>query len=458
MTKKSCDCANPPLVKIKFGSRLPNDKVYDTIIPLGIVLPDGDDLVDFQNNIKPWEPKNSDLPSYQYKDDERLEQLKFKISVDYCTIKNFELTIKADGVSLFTQPVTQIDDSNGAKVSTLPCGDYFWEWDGYADLSKFTSFEPEGQYHDEYSNNSLNTFFLKRANLSFHFKYFYDSSKSGEVTKKFVYKSRDHDNDWIDMTVINKNSPNLRLYMRPTLPDKIPSPHEPGRGYQELLAMSRVGLEMLWRRNGADRDVDWKGQQPYWKIKSCSNLHDLKVRTTTGVKEWRLTSRASIASHEGQQWYSDDCLPLQYNRRSYSAGPGKNISYLAELIDKARTDPTTLPQNRQQAIDDSTKAADLWFIETAAHEIGHNILDDAYGIFYSWNHKKTSYICGFGRSANRLNRYDCMINARSSGGKVELDLMRYWDGAIWFNSQLVAATEDDSRGAIWLCQVKFNLE
>jgi hypothetical protein len=446
MAQAKCSCHNPPLVSIDFGSKYQGE-LLDTIIPLGIVLPEAETVYEHQLSTVLHLGLNPNPSEFVYGDNVKFEQLKFKITVDYCTIERFELNITADNVPLINPSVTQIMPANGNRqVSTLPCGDYFWEWDGYANLAPWTQKdEPDPNYHDEYGANVLNTRFLKRHVLSIHFKYFWaNGAKSAVLFRKLIYKPQNENNDWLDVTVLGKDSHKLRLHMRPTCPDGLGEPMY-NRPYRQLKAMAELGIQMHWRRNGNDTEVNLK-QFPYWQPGTTQNLRDLNIKIKN--QYWHMTTRADIAALENEKWHSNDILPITYDMRAYSAGPGKNIAYLGENI---RIGPYKTSQEH----------IDLAFMETAAHEIGHNILDDCYGKDYSWAHKKTSWYPGWSRSANQADRGDAAAKAQTGKNQpIELDLMKYWINTSYTidSYAYVKATVDDCRGAILLCKMKFALQ
>ena len=95
-------------------------------------------------------------------------------------------------------------------------------------------------------------------------------------------------------------------------------------------------------------------------------------------------------------------------------------------------------------------AADQEFSETAAHEIGHEILSAYGGDAYSYGHRGSSTVV----TQERRPLNDGGVSYPGSG---EIDLMKYYHGPrpTGFFSRL-SASEQDVRSLIWLARVQFN--
>lgn len=91
---------------------------------------------------------------------------------------------------------------------------------------------------------------------------------------------------------------------------------------------------------------------------------------------------------------------------------------------------------------------DLHFTETAAHEIGHEILKDYSGSMYSYRHKGSS---GFSETKSVA---DGGFEYPQTG---EIDLMKYYNDEPYDKDygRVVAATEDVT-GLVWLSGLKFD--
>ncbi len=89
------------------------------------------------------------------------------------------------------------------------------------------------------------------------------------------------------------------------------------------------------------------------------------------------------------------------------------------------------------------KDSEIDFIETSAHEIGHEVLLAYGGQTYSKKHKGTSSI---GQSVTNKDRYP---------KTAEIDLMKYYDGNYPYDFyQRRIASEKDLLGLIWLAKLE----
>jgi hypothetical protein len=93
--------------------------------------------------------------------------------------------------------------------------------------------------------------------------------------------------------------------------------------------------------------------------------------------------------------------------------------------------------------------ADTRFSETAAHEIGHEILSAYGGDAYSYSHRGTSTIV----SQETKKVAQGGVNYPASG---DIDLMKYYNGTTNNYYSRVIASEVDVKSLIWLSRVKFN--
>lgn len=439
-----CNCEHDPDVNITFGSKNPKE-VCDIITPLGIVLPSLQELENHYMGIYNSGNVASSSPHYfkGYKDDPRLEFLKFKINVSYCTIESFELSIKARGSMVIVEPVKKLKSWDGSgEHEKLPCGDYAWEWDGYANLTAFSGTEPNPKYRDEYGEGVLNTKFLKREDITLHFKYKWDGGKKeGEVIKKLVYDSIASRGDWLDVSVI-KNAKMVRLHMRVMAKNQINSRREvKGRGYSILHGMIQKGIEVYWRRDKNNMGFNQTAGPLHWQEGgSVLHLHDLQLKANK--KDWIMHCRSEVINGEKEKWFNNTYLNVWYNQHSYAAGPGRNLSFNSK---EYVTDPN---------------GTDAHFLHTSAHEYGHHILHDAYTKDFSWGHKKTS--TWGGTIDKNADQYDHWLTVcANSGLKVEFDLMRYYfASSTHFTDGLLhcKANNDDARGAIWLTKPRFTLK
>ncbi|ARU57126.1 hypothetical protein OLMES_3083 [Oleiphilus messinensis] len=94
--------------------------------------------------------------------------------------------------------------------------------------------------------------------------------------------------------------------------------------------------------------------------------------------------------------------------------------------------------------------ANIAFSETAAHEIGHEILSAYGGDKYSYSHKGSSSIL----TQKTKTSANGGVTYPSQGG---IDLMKYYNGRRPYNFySRVFASEQDVKSLIWLASVRFD--
>lgn len=103
-------------------------------------------------------------------------------------------------------------------------------------------------------------------------------------------------------------------------------------------------------------------------------------------------------------------------------------------------------------------------METAAHEIGHEILQAIAGTTYSWQHKGSSYYLlqdtkpleGQETFWDKITHWDEMdTHGENYPVSGEIDLMKYYNGhKPQKASERVIASEQDVLGLIWLTKIK----
>ena len=171
---------------------------------------------------------------------------------------------------------------------------------------------------------------------------------------------------------------------------------------------------------------------------SASNLSHLKGLVAEGIRQYwsrevRVVNRmVQVTTTVVERPDHSLDLDMNYATGSFRRSPATGI------VD------TTLFYNLGHWQNVATADADFKY--TAAHELGHSILDETMGTGVSWTHKGTSTV--FQTESSSTPSYP------ASG---ELDLMYYYTGAQPqdFHSRTIAA-EEDVRRLIWLCQVDFD--
>lgn len=280
----------------------------------------------------------------------------------------------------------------------LPEGEHLWQWDGYD------------------QGGILDTRVLKSEKLLVRL-----TARKGaeEQVTELRLGNSSQEADWVDARV-DRNGGSVELTVRPSFSDGGVSGRNDkltARTFGELKALAKAGVERYWSRDGSRGVIGAP-------IQTEKGVFQVKVFAQVN-KEPSAKNFPLIAS------ISDDF------GRSTSFAMFKNIYH---------------NQGWWAAANYPVSFADQDFEHTAAHELGHLILNE-YGDGgvipeYSWSHKSTSTI---------LTQTPLENNPVPASG--EIDLMHYHSNGpsnmqdYWARS---VAAEKDVKGLLWLARVKFN--
>lgn len=294
---------------------------------------------------------------------------------------------------VYSEPDTKPFLANGVSA---------WKWDGFDSAGIF------------------DTAVLKSETLKIKL-----TAKKGALQQvlEVPLKNEAREVDWVDVK-INRNTNVVEATIRPSFSDG-GTQGSPANvipvvplTYPDLEKMAKKGLEHYWSRDGS-RPGGIGG--PITTAKG-----NFQVKVTADVNKAPKTVNFPII----------ESLEPDFGRSTSLVLFRKLIHSLGFWL-KNKYSPTQ---------------ADEHFMHTAAHEVGHLILNEYGGGLipaYSWTHKSTSTL---------ITQKDLPNHPVPTSG--EVDVMKY-DSDISYNypdlySRSVIA-EQDVKGLIWLARVKFNV-
>jgi hypothetical protein len=407
-----CPCAES-LLFCKFDLSIELVKHKDGTILAPFKIPDFDELNSATSNTR-------DFVKFEIKIEEN--------PVDYVL---FQVTV-GSGAEL--QSIYSELAIVGSKLRTV--GTHEWKWDGFSD------------------QGILDTKILKDPNLKL--------KVSAELCGKIKTATIDFDNkakeqDWVDV-VINKKSKDIEVELRVNIKDggengvgerppravqaehSLPAtdprlqPHVRIRSYTDLKNLVLSGLKKYWSRNAGNT---------------------LSISTKDGSYTVSLTANSTSEN-------SMDDIDVEYNTngewgRSSNPGSVRGIfSFIANIFvpEQAIYNGGWIEYDKRGGgttwVYNSPSTEDNHFSETAAHEVGHEILSAYGGENYSYGHRNFSTVI-------------TQAKKPMTGGGVsyplsgEIDLMKYYNGPRPRNFfSRVVASEVDVKSLLWLARIEFD--
>lgn len=235
------------------------------------------------------------------------------------------------------------------------------------------------------------------------------------------------------------------------------------RSFEDLVSMVLDGMQTYWSRNG-------------------NRGNGITVNSVN------FTVNTSAENTTKKPPYSLDDIPLIFNTNNdwgRSGNPGGNYG---GIISGATKGLDYIIGGKIQQITynvgyiyeikyletwgyEETIDADLDFSETAAHEIGHEILQAFGGDVYSYQHKGSSYLTQKIKPTTPPDKkwYDHLpgmreyekykdlmkdVNGEYAPTSGEQDLMKYYHDQGSKDYNRIVAAEDDMKGLIWLTSIK----
>lgn len=321
--------------------------------------------------------------------------------VGFCIENN---GIAADSLSLEIMVGDQLIYHEPDTRRFLSPGCHLWFWDGYSDA------------------RVLDTKILKHSDLHLRLV---ASHASGCITVKYPLQGKSQHVQWVDVQVDRVNH-QVDVLMRLSFSDggvRGRAGNFPCPDYSRLAEMASEGVEFYWSRNGHRAGGIGEGIQTEQGLYSVTVVADRHAKP--GMPDFKLIR--SLSERFGRSTSLKGFRRIFYNQGFY----GKHITCQTNL----------------------NHFCELSFKMTAAHEIGHIILDRyGAGSFpdYSWSHKGTSTVL-----TQRAKR-GVMMPLQG-----EIDLMKYADARVnrvtpaeRFLRSVAAA--EDVKGLIWLSAVVFN--
>ncbi|WP_278553705.1 hypothetical protein [Elizabethkingia bruuniana] len=238
------------------------------------------------------------------------------------------------------------------------------------------------------------------------------------------------------------------------------------KNYEELKKYAFDGLKKYWSRSGNNglkvgQSTNISGELyeiniiPSDSKKNAMNSLPLIYNTN---KDWMRSGNPGGAYNDGN--LDDDALNALPDM-----GVIQRLSYNAGYINHGWKNDTRKGW-RFHTEQDNNKAYDAIseFKETAAHELGHELLQAYGGTVYSWQHKGSSYYLpqdtkptkGNETIKDKLTHWDEMkSHGENYPQKGEIDIMKYYNNEPNPKdySRLVAA-EKDVLGLIWLAKIE----
>ncbi|WP_404824350.1 PAAR domain-containing protein [Pseudomonas benzenivorans] len=284
----------------------------------------------------------------------------------------------------------------------LPTGEHLWQWDGYSQAGV------------------LDTKVLKSPDLKVRLT----ATKGGEQHIVELSLSNEAEEiEWVDAR-IDRSAQLVEITVRPSFSDGGVSgtnTNLTAKTFTELQAMAKAGIERYWSRDGS------RAQGVGAPIQTAKGVYKVKVvadvNTKPSTKNFPLIS--SLSADFGRSTSFAMFKKIYHNQGFWSAA-----NYPADF-------------------------ADGDFEHTAAHEVGHLILNE-YGDGglvpeYSWSHKETSTVLTQSPVANHpvpgSGEVDVM-HYHSDSPRGPRGYQDYWNRAV--------ASEQDVKGLLWLSRVQFD--
>ena len=340
-----------------------------------------------------------------------------------------ELTLQIrDGSSVIYEE--KITDANKLKQ-----GEHIWKWDGFdsggiLDTAKLTQYENLNLYTIGVDNSNN----YSRKKLDFSMRY-------DEV--KWVDVKIDKNSKRIDVTlrvnlkdggargieckeVIHRDhlNPGMRTSKEVCPWDKIPETDinkygkepikERAKSFEYLKQLALEGINKYWSRHNGNIGVGIKLNEELYEV-FVNAINDKKGMVAPELIYF--TNSENTTFNRSHNWEMSRKL-------FYKEGYLKNKDWLYLAASKA----------------------EKRFVETAAHEVGHELLAELKGEYHSYTHKGTSHWSVILQDPVSGTRYP------TSG---EIDLMKYADDYLPSDYySRVILSEKDLLGLIWLSKLK----
>lgn len=339
------------------------------------------------------------------------DKIKFKIKAKKGTVENLTFYIKHDGTTLYTEKLSVTTLEKGEETEV--------QWDGFSDEKVYENVKfLTGELTAEVSN--------------------------GSDEAKVKIKVKREEGKWVDIR-INKSTHEIEALLRINLTDASPEGLSRGnkvsaealasygvpvittqtKSQEQLTQMALEGVNKYWSRNDSNgKDVTINGEK--YKISITS-----KKTNENSLKAPEITFVTNDESKRSRNFFLSRIL-------YYNAG----YLYYSDWKDYPSFSIFTTKGWAYETEADSDKN----YIETAAHEIGHEILKDYGGMDYSFSHKETSTVIS-----------QSPLGGTTYPGVGEIDLMKYAKTSRPpdFHARVIAS-ERDVLSIIWSSMLKIS--
>lgn len=309
----------------------------------------------------------------------------FTLEVENCKADSVEVEITHQGSVIYNESL---------DAAFLTRGTHLWEWDGFD------------------NNQILDTKVLKGDDLKISFI----GTKGGIQKKKTIEFDNDAEEvDWLDVK-IDKAAGTAEFTLRPSFSDDgidgTPPQGVTAVSYDYVKQLAKQGIEKYWSRTGSRA------------VNSPEGKFDVNVKVE----------------------FAEPSAPDFDLERSYDADFGRSTSFwgFKSVIYNYGHHHKINRRLGKAVVQQET---DENFKETAAHEIGHLILNNYGGrLDYSWSHKGSSTVLT-----------QSTLDHQSLPPTGEIDIMKYYEYNTnpAKNGARIVAAENDVLSLFWLCGIEF---
>lgn len=333
------------------------------------------------------------------------ETIDFSYEIKGDSAQELILQIREDNKEIYKEEIKNGDNR-------LTESKHNWQWDGFD------------------NNNILDTKLLTSQKLNL---YITAKSNSGETAHSIVdFKLSYKKVNWIDVKVDNKDMKiwvNLRVNLRNggakglnrgndvsksalSFYGKHPLSKQ-DKSYEELRELAFCGINKYWSRNKHNIGLGVIINSQCYEVTTCA---DFDEKGMIAPKIVFFTNKANTRFNRSHNWFASRRLFYKIGYIQF----GSDWEYFQET--EAMTE----------------------FQETAAHEIGHKLLEELKGMEYSYKHKNTSTLL----SQAPLDSTPYPIDG-------EIDLMKYSNDVYKpFNYEhRVVLSEEDLKGLLTLTKM-----
>ncbi|WP_108867126.1 PAAR-like protein [Aquimarina aquimarini] len=345
------------------------------------------------------------------------DHINFSIDIEENPAEKMMVEILDNGKPHYKEEITD--------QAMLSVGSHEWQWDGF-------------DTHD-----NLDTTFLKKGNLEIKVTVWFQSKEENDI--KAIDKLVADEVDWVDVN-IQRNIKQIKVTLRVNLKDGgakglnqwdnvskealayySDSPFKTrSKNYSKLKEMTLDGISNHWSRKLSKTNGVTIGNTNYEVIVKA--LYD-----EGGMKAPKVVYNTNKQAGRSRNWELSRKLFYNIGFLYYKGWRKLDSSYIV-----FNTNGWYFEEERNAIVD---------FKDTAAHEIGHEILLAYGGHAYSKKHKKSS----------TLITQSVLSNQPDYPKVGEIDLMKYYQNTVKIaDKNRVVASEKDVLSLLWLTKIKIS--